>query len=71
MKPDIITSAEQVVRNSRLKTDMKKILENNNENIQDIVLIFVTSDWEVDAYWTNLSRSKIRKVLSALDQGIK
>ena len=70
MKPDIIATAEQLVKNSRLKTDMKKILENQNEDIRDILLIFVTQDWEVDAYWTNLPKSKVRKVLSALDQGI-
>lgn len=71
MNDDIIGCAEQVVRNTRLKTDMKKILENNSENIQDIVLIFVTADWEVDAYWTNLSPAKVRKVLTALDKGIR
>lgn len=71
MKPDIIASAEQVVTNRRLKCAMGSILENCREDIQDIILIFITTDWEIDAYWTSLPKRKVQKVLSALEKGIQ
>jgi hypothetical protein len=71
MKPDIITSAEQVVTNRRLKSDVGGILEKCEEDIQDVILIFVTTNWEVDAYWTSLPSKSVLRVLGALDKGIR
>lgn len=70
MKPDILNSAEQVVKNRHLKDLAGGILEDSRDDLQDIILIFVTTDWEVDAYWTALQSEGIQKVLSALKVGV-
>jgi len=71
VKPTIIGAAEKVINNHRLKKDMGKILDNYDENVRDIILIFVTDEWEVDAYWSNLPGKSVKKVLAALDRGIE
>ncbi|MCE1245998.1 MAG: hypothetical protein LWY06_05090 [Firmicutes bacterium] len=71
MKPDIISSAEQIVTNRRLKNDVGGILEKCQDDIQDVILIFVTTAWEVDAYWTSLPSKSVLRVLGALDKGIR
>ncbi|MCD4785353.1 MAG: hypothetical protein K8T10_16160 [Candidatus Eremiobacteraeota bacterium] len=70
MKHSILNSAEQVVKNRRLKTDLSSLLDEYEGDLQDIMLIFVRNDWEVDVFWTNLPQKKVRKVLSAIDRGV-
>ncbi len=70
MKPNVLACAEQVVKNRHIKNIIGNILDESRDDIQDILLAFVTTDWEVDAYWTGLSRGGMQKVLSALKSGI-
>ena len=70
MNNSIINSAEQVVKNRRLKTDLGSLLYEYDGDLQDIMLIFVRKDQEVDVFWTNLPQRKVRKVLSAIDRGL-
>lgn len=54
-----------------IKNKMKQKIDEFDGDIQDIVLIIVTPEWEVDATWTNLSRSSMKNVLSAVDRAIR
>lgn len=68
---DILSTAGQIVQNARIKKDVIEIINKNNEDIQDIVVVFVTKEWEVDSYWTSLPSKSVIKVLNALSKGIE
>lgn len=67
---DIMAEANQIVRNKEMKDDMVRIINDYPEDIRDIVVIFITDKWEVDAYWRYLSKDKMHKVLVNVDKGI-
>lgn len=68
---DIISTAGQIVQNARIKKDISEIINKNNEDIQDIIVVFVNKQWEADAYWTSLSSKSVIKVFNELSKGIK
>lgn len=61
----VIERAQQVVANKKLKADMENVLKESSDDLKDIVLIFVTTDWEVDAYWTNLEPDDVKSALTS------
>lgn len=68
---DIISTAGQIVQKARIKKDVSEIINKNNEDIQDIIVVFVNKQWEADAYWTSLSSKSVIKVFNELSKDIK
>ncbi len=66
-----IEQAINIIDCSRRQKKFVSVMENYEDEVQDIILIFVTPDCEADAYWNELNEPDVLCVLEAVKRGIE
>lgn len=67
----MIEHARKIVKDYKIKYDVCELVKEYNDNIIDIVTIFVTKDWQADAFWGNLTKEDALKVIDAFKRGLE
>lgn len=68
---DAVGVAQKIIENTKLKKSIKEVVDWYNEELKDVVVIFVTKDWYADAFWQNLNKNDLIKVLEAITKGLE
>jgi non-homologous end joining protein Ku len=68
---DAFKTAQKIVEHTKLKKCADEVIDWYNEELRDVIVIFVTDDWHADTFWQKLEVSQVINVLEALQEGLE